>query len=404
MRIEQLLPFQCWFVKHRFEQVGCWKLLRHVFVSLFRVVFWEVVLPITDEGEKGGVLFFKSLFREDYNRLFRNVAETWPDRKRICELNGYEILNTRSSEFSPVKMRKAVQRFSWLLMEASLGLGTWWNAMHLHGPLVGTWLWIQTLKLALLCRRVLGSSPEVVVVFAEMHDLDRMLSWFCLRKKIPCVTLQHGLYTEYTQTETVSRLNYQPEFITHFLAWGENTSELIKKYNPSVNVVICGKPDKPTVLQSADAAPIYDVILIMDQNTFEKENREMLKILREVVLESDLRLGIRFHPQNLRDTYDTTGFKVLEPNDNATASCYVGHTTTLLMDLLQGGARLCRYASSAESLIQDPEIEFQTAMKLKELLAMKAEKVSWTVEKYIFTTGERAVELHHQAIASLIKI
>jgi hypothetical protein len=37
-------------------------------------------------------------------------------------------------------------------------------------------------------------------------------------------------------------LGYAPQYVTHFLAWGNATKEIVEKYNAAIEIIVCGKP------------------------------------------------------------------------------------------------------------------------------------------------------------------
>jgi hypothetical protein len=259
------------------------------------------------------------------------------------------------------------------------------------------WLVMQWIKLEAMFRTWFQDPPRGVVVFADMQDPDRVLSWMCAQREIPCATMQHGIYAEYREADTVNQNNYQPRYVTDFLAWGRATASLVQTYAPNVHVSICGKPTLKPPPVKGDGEVTYDCVVIMDQNLFSEQNREMLALVREI-FETDRELGVRMHPQNNPDEYDLQGFNMTTDQDWINTGCFVGHTTTFLLELLRGGHRLYRYESGAETAFSDPRIEFHTSDELRQLLHHPPPPPATVVNNYIHISGRDSVKAHVDAI------
>lgn len=405
MKIEDVLPFQCCFVKQRFHELNPQKKIRHLLMTYLKVISKEVVpdkIYVTEKKDKGNVLFFRSLYRQDYIELFHNVADAYPFSSVICFVNGHKVMDT-SGCFCVLGFGESLKRFlvSCLYFIRYLSLIIY--SICNYGLFKGLWLYLQFLKISLFFDNLLRHKPSGVVVFAEMQDMDRILSLKCRRKGIPCSSMQHGLYADYETIETVNRINYKPQFVSHFLAWGQHTHDLIKNYCPWVEVKICGKPADDLVPEVHSGDHPFGCVLIFDQDIFKEQNAEMLNIVKEVFSEHEGGLAVRFHPQNRPEDYDLANVKILD-NDAGwpEAECYVGHTTTFLLQLLRAEVKLFRYATDAESVVQEPRIEFTNSNELKTLLGRSQYKGCEALEKYIAMTGADSIKAHIYAINNML--
>jgi len=403
--IEDLLPFQCWLVKQRFHDMPRLQKIKHLVMTYLRVLASEIVPDeqyMTDKQEEGNILFFRSLYRQDYIELFSNITDAYPYSSQVCFVHGHHIMDTRRC-FRRVGLGDILKRWASSTVHLIRDPSLLRNAIHSFGAFKGVWLYLQFLKVALFCDGLLKSRPSAVVVFAEMQDMDRVLSWKCKLKGIPCASLQHGLYSEYTKIETVNTINYTPKFVSHFFAWGQHSHDLVKKHCPLVTVEICGKPRAdlaPSIHTNQDR---YACVVIFDQDIFKDKNAEMLAIVREVFYEKPGGLAVRFHPQNSKEDYDLTNITLLE--NDATwpeAAYYIGHTTTFLLDLLRAEVNLFRYATDAESVLQEPNIEFEDAGQLRTLLQRPQDETCETLTKYIAMTGMESIQAHIRAINNMV--
>jgi hypothetical protein len=400
LKIEDLLPFQCWYVEQRFTTFSWWSKLKHLLSCMVKLFTQEIAcedLPSSPREQPSDVLFFKSLFRKDYDEIFLNVASEYPGNVDVISVPGYEILNYRRSAFSTVPLFVKLKRSRCIIGLFFRHGSIMFGAITRYGIFKGTWLFLQFLKISIFCQKLLQCvSPKRVVVFAEMQDMDRILSWHCACRKhpIPCATLQHGLYAEYLQMETVNRCNYQPKFVSHFLAWGESTRALVTRYVPDVHISVCGKPIQDYTPKVDSENTTYACVVIMDQNIFMEQNMEMLSIVRDVFSLKPGKIGVRFHPQNIQEDYNLNGMESLPSGGEWPQSkCYIGHTTSFLIDLLRANVTLFRYATESESVLKEPSMEFSTAQELRGCLEI--------LQQYILQSGDAAITQHILAIKKM---
>ena len=402
-RIEDLLPQLSWDIQTRFEGLSRLGMLRHLLMTIFRTFAFEVAFPANPAGQLRPILMFQSMPRKDYNELFQNVVKSLGEDATAVSLDAQAVYSNRPKAFRSLGLAGVVRRTGLVFRLMHRHRRMFYDALRRYGVSKGAWLCLQVLKIEPGLTQLLDHRPKGVVVFAEMQCIDRMLTWLCADRGIPCGTLQHGLYAEYTREETVNVHNYQPKYVSDFFAWGEMTAQLISKYCQEVRVTVCGKPVERIPESDQDLDSVFACVVIMDQNIFEAQNIEMLTMVKKAFSDMAKPLGLRMHPQNDIKRYDLTGFEEVTTENWRLTECIVGHTTSFLIDLIQDGFTLYRYASACESVFQNSDIEFTTVEELVELRTKRLPLPQSLVKAYISQTGEDAARAHAEAIRNYLK-
>ncbi len=115
---------------------------------------------------------------------------------------------------------------------------------------------------------------KYLVTFADMQPVDNILVQYSKNKAITTITLQHGLYIDYSFFRNVNMVNYMNVTSDYFLSWGRDTKALINKYSPGSRVVICGKPIPD--IDNLETADYFTVIF--DQNLFHEFNKKLRRL------------------------------------------------------------------------------------------------------------------------------
>jgi hypothetical protein len=163
---------------------------------------------VISQQPEAKVLFFKSMPRSDYNTFFRSVFECCPEpNKRYVDfqLERCKFINLRA-------LRIAIGRsfYIWRMMDCR-----WPGKLWLFPRLV-RYLEFQQSAEALTC--------AWVVVFADMQPYDNLLVQTLKASGTESVTLQHGLYVDYTEQDNINTINYKNVVSDYFLSWGEDTT------------------------------------------------------------------------------------------------------------------------------------------------------------------------------------
>ena len=281
-------------------------------------------------------LFFRSLVRPDYKQLFHAYIDSCQRSKYIVE--DYEgTANTKYYFNSSTE----------LLLNASRKL----RPLNFESKYCRMYCIV---KLALYLKIIISLSKikfKTIVLFADMQPVEHLASLYFGRLGFTTVTTQHGLYIDYNGYVTVNAINYLHHPSNHFLAWGENTKELISKYHPNANIVICGKPssydlEKPRNSQSGEPS----LVLIMDQKPLNKYNLEIADILTRFAKINEVTLLVRFHPSNNKKIFIERFPLFQEVNSFSKACLVVGHTSSLLYEAMYVGYKIARYESNMPSI------------------------------------------------------
>ncbi len=401
---EKWLPVEAWRVDSRFEGKSHWLKIRMVLGVWFKVIVYRFrfdlvsAAPATSQLD---VLFFKSMQRRDYDELFDNITSHFRD-------GNIEVFQFSSSELRYKGNQFYERQTLFGLLGTLIGLlgrslrysKQIFEVIRVKGLIGGLWLTVILFQYIMLCDYMLSRKPKAVVVFAEMQDLDRVLSWRCQLNAISCATLQHGLYVEYLKEDTVNRHNYDPQYVTHFLAWGNVTKEIVEKYNAAIEIIACGKP--LTIKEQVEVTQPFDIVVIMDQEMFANENQEMLDAVSSLSRQNNFEVAVLFHPQNEPKDYNIDRFKQLETLEGVGAASYIYHTTSYFVDLLQARKRVFRYATDKETLPFPSKYEFRDVTELDALVVNDAEAYDVDTSYYVASWGEAAVEQHVSVISSML--
>ncbi|WP_269520969.1 hypothetical protein [Alteromonas sp. BMJM2] len=207
---------------------------------------------------------------------------------------------------------------------------------------------------------------KVLVVFADMQPVDNLLVQYFRNRDVKTVTLQHGLYVEYKDYDTVNIVNYEQQCAQYFLAWGECTGKLIKDYHPETQVVLCGKPEL-SIAKSYETSELESnyVLVVLDQPIFDEQNFEMIDIALNYGRLKGFDVKVRFHPQNDRSKYLCKFPGLVEGSDLGSSRLIIGHTSTLLFEAIVMGMNVMRFKTDIPCLPTPDELQFSNLDELK---------------------------------------
>lgn len=309
----------------------------------------EVSLPSVRETTW---LFIRSLVREDYKALFHAVigcvpapdVVVWEEFKRP----------TRGRRLNPAHSRALIEAQSlYRLIPAA-------DPVERSGLLIRLALYQMVLE-----HFSRQPDPECVVFFADMQPIEFLLAHYFRERGVPTATLQHGLYVDYSGYETVNCVNYLHQPSEVFLAWGEQTAELIKKYHPGRKVELCGKPLVFEASTPGDVAGSGHISVLLDQRIFQEQNEQMLRIALEFGAARSLRVTARFHPSLDKDRILREFPGLSEQLHFADAELVIGHTSSLLYEALELGCRVMRYRTDIPSIPLPQDMEFSCLGELE---------------------------------------
>lgn len=402
--IRDLMPITAWLLQKDYRNLRLKNKLGHIRLFFLCLIGRRVSIDREVVEKRSGersTLFVQSMRRPDYDELFENVLGAFPGAMEVVRFKKSGLLWGSAVGLDAFRFRRVPRFFLSAVADCCRFRRAVVESFFAFGAFRGVLSSFLILILARESRAILKSHPKKVVLFAEMQNFDRVLSWTCRRRGIPCATMQHGLYAEYENTPTENRWNYRPLFIDVFLAWGEETARLVSRNAPGIRTIVCGKPTFQEITPPVGENHRFDCVVILDQNLFKAENQRMLAIVSQAFAAGQGRLGVRLHPSNCREDYDLSRFE--EAGDHwMSTHLFVAHSTSLMVDLVRAGCRLLRYATDCECAFRDARIEFTDTASFRERLSVDPPSSAEVTEPFISCIGKEAVRSHVDAILNLV--
>lgn len=339
--------------------------------------------PINGDSENG-FLFIKSMPRDDYDELFYAIYNSadLPNKLSI------DIRTDTETSFSPMGLINLI-RFALV-------------AYRIRAASVLDWLFLFTRAIRTLeaYTHVRRTDYKHLVVFADMQLLDGLMVQIAKKRGLPTTTMQHGLYIDYSNHFNVNIINYKNHIANYFLAWGKETAELIEKFHPDSQTVICGRPLK-LKLPSRSPTKKY-ITLICDQNLFFSYNLELLQIGYEFARSRGLKLNLRMHPNNKLEWFRIDESLTIVNQDPMDSLFIIGHTSTLLYECIASGIATFKYRSPIPANKTKPEICFSDTDELvdisEHLLGDTTKLRQWGTY-YIDSSGDDSVARYQKYFA-----
>lgn len=272
--------------------------LREISAKWFKTYFYSQFAHDLNNTVSGtfDFLSFRSLVRDDYAYLEEQITNTVGYESNVVTVSGYQ---------------KSVETPNWRFLEIFRLTTSAAVKIKTTNDLVR---YCAALRLAWYCyvsEILLATDYKVLLCFADMQPQENILAQ--LSKKIHpnrvTATLQHGLYADYEQFETVNVVNYKNHVCDYFLAWGEDTKRLIEKYNKNAQVIICGKPSVfgLPISKRKQSVNCPDILVVTDQRIFQEYNERLVDMAVQVAEKLNVDVFVRFHPSNnkriIKDKY-----------------------------------------------------------------------------------------------------
>lgn len=295
-------------------------------------LFFDNDFPQSGECD---VLFIKSMVRPDYNELFDTIINA-------SGLNNYIVIHDCKKTGS--KMNPSASRF----LIRNYQLGRLLTDIDISDRICCT---IRICYYAFLIECLSKIKFNTLVCFADMQPIEHLAAAYFRALGRTTVTLQHGLYIDYGDQDTVNVINYLHQPSEYFLAWGQNTADLISSYHPKNKIAICGKPTihNPGTNSSNRRSGAF-IAVIFDQEIFRAQNIEMLSIALQYSRQHALDIKVRFHPHNDKQSYFKLFPSITESKNFIEAELVVGHTSSLLYEALALGCKTVQYCSNIPTI------------------------------------------------------
>lgn len=334
----------------------------------------DFALPDVDANS---VLFFRSLVRDDY-RIFFELIRDNVDFPCIT-------VQDYKKRHSDDRLNLAASRF--LISNKKL-----FDLVDARSGVEKSLLYIRACMYKYILDHFRNQpKPKAVVFFADMQPIEHLLARHFRTMRVPTVTLQHGLYVDYGDYDTVNKINYMHQPSEYFLSWGPETSELIGRYHPETRIVECGKPlifNASPPAGTAASAPY--VSLFLDQKPFQAQNIEMIEIVLAYAQLKGMEVKVRFHPSLPKAEILKRYPGMTEQLHFTDAALIVGHTSSLLYEALALGCRVMRFATDIPAIPLPDNSQFSTLHELEQKLTLAQDKDLW--RRYFTALGEDALQ------------
>lgn len=303
------------------------KLIKQAFNAVLK---YEPKVPF---NVSTSILFIKSLKRTDYNEFVRAVAS-------VCELPN------RVVDIEYGKKKKNV----FLLLKLVLYLPLFIKIMTPNLK-CSFYKYLKIIMYISVWKIFTKYHFNVLVAFADMQAVENMLIQYYRKKGVKTVTLQHGLYVDYSDYDNINRINYLNVVSKYFLAWGLETKELIQKYHPDTQNYICGKP---IFFQRPSKSSGY-FTLVFDQLLFTEQNKQLLEIAYATSKRFSLLVNVRIHPWDKMEKYSFINERTLYNADIGHSDFVIGHTTSMVFECMRNGIPAFKYKTifPSNKIIQD---------------------------------------------------
>ncbi len=315
--------------------------------GILKNLFFEIP-SIDEKNSNTKVLFFKSMYRDDYNQKFKEIYNLKNHEKKIIDIQ------YRASGKVRIYPLYIFIRYLPLILMTNYSS----NIKRMF------YLMLCQVKYLEIAKKVFKNDFKYLVVFADMQAMDNMLCQIAKQKKIPTVTLQHGLYVDYENNFNVNIVNYKNHVADYFLSWGEDTKNLIEKYHPNSKVMIVGKSLEKSENKKVKVKDYFTVVF--DQNLFHEYNKQILDICYNIAKKMDLKINLRLHPNNKVNWYKIDKNIIMFDQELNNSIFVVGHTTSMLYELMRLGIPSYKFRSDMSSNELDEQFKFSTISELED--------------------------------------
>ena len=302
------------------------------------------------QGESADMLAFRSLDRDDYKRLFDTIlqstdapiirAESYRELRRVANPEAANFVHESTILMKYIDEPNSILR----------------SCLYVH---LCQHFWIVT--------KIFSNSFKRLLLFGDMQSVENLAAQIARIKGIRSATIQHGLYVDYGSYKTINVVNYLNHNSDYFLAWGAETKALIERYRPDANVIICGNPvlSKSSIAEGSQKNDY--ILVVLDQFIFQEQNLAMLQVVSDYGSKLGISVAVRCHPTDNKEVYFTKIPGLIEGGELESAKFVVGHTTTLLFEMLAKGVPALQYVTEIPRINLPASLQFDSAETLREI-------------------------------------
>lgn len=339
------LVFFFTYVYHNTQKIDTFSMyLNRLYNKLFLYSTWNIPDFVDCD-----IVFFQSLDRNDYNNFTDTI---------ISSLN-------KNIKYEYIKI-SAVKSFNFSIFQIPL-------KEHLRvikdlpkeiGFFGKLFIYASIIQQLGICKKLRNYNVKMVVTHADMQPIENILIQYFKTNRVKTITLQHGLYVDYSQQPNINEVNYKNVVSDYFLSWGEETKRLIQKYHPECKIKICGNP----ILEDKEYIQSDFFVLIFEQEFLKEYNYTLLEIGREIESFLGIKLKVKFHPRNVFKDYTISRDEVVKFDTVYNAKFALGHTSTMMYQMMRLGIPTFKLASSVPCNVINQKLIFYSFDELKNLI------------------------------------
>lgn len=252
-------------------------------------------------------------------------------------------------------------------------------------------LWLYFLQISQLRHSIVKWKVNYIVAHADMQPIENFIIQFLKQFQVTTITLQHGLYVDYSKNPNINVVNYKNVVSKYFLSWGVTTEKLIKKYNPDCYVFNCGNPSINDHSKKPYVSTLFFSV-IFDQEIFKDYNQKLLKIAKIISEKKEMRFYVKLHPSNKRSDYELNFDHISNLDILYKSSFIIGHTSSLLFELMRSNIQIFKLDTNIQSIEIHNNYKFKNEIdllnKLKQKSSFNLEQDSKIYFKYIDKISE----------------
>lgn len=320
---------------------------------------------IDDIKVETNFLFVKTQNREDYNYLYYNIYNQ-------CRFNKYDLKLKKKLTFNIFFVRKSL-----------LNIKLFFRYVRKYSFLKGTYLYLKSITIHEILRIIKKIDYKKIVIFSDIQPIENAIVQYSNKMNKESITLQHGLYVDYSALPNINMLNYIDVSSKYLLAWGESTKKIFEKYNKNINVVICGKPINVTTTINQKGI----IGVIFDQPMFHEFNEKMLEIANNIAVRLDYKVIIKSHPQDEKGNYQSDSKNFVDIKILESAEIILAHTSSLIFDLLRRGYNVYKLKSEIPTNEIHDDLLFESDIDLYEKIFKEKKDFSHS-KSHILYIGE----------------
>ncbi len=367
-----------------------WVKAKHSFVGCF---FRKEQFVHTGDGN--GTLFFHSKPQANFIELITAIYEAAPGPKSLITTKAIKGINLHNM-LQFIRKLPAIFKFRGLPYVSEDKI--YFKRINLLDKLIIYTYYIRSIEL--VDEHLLANYSNVCVLISCWLK-ETFLIDLANEMGLETVTASHGCFTEsgskywLQQPSSVFAINFVLA-VNHLLLWGDDTKDLLVKYNPHLNIIACGIP---TVDDCLGEKKNFIGVMFDGGLELRKYNHEMLKVAVSVAKKLNMSVKVRMHP--------SWKYEINEPNVEVTSDTddcqiIIGHESSIVWTYMSRNYKTFRYLSDHPL----PKLDHQICFRNSEELLVAIEKSEFydfkkQSEPYILCCGEKSRQLYNNFFTNL---